>query len=68
MNTLLSLVFLVGGVVALIYGATAPKFLRDDLPRFVGGPLLARPVWLLIGGAVGTLAGAIGLLHGSLAQ
>jgi len=68
MNTLLSLVFLVGGVVLAIYGATAPKSLRDDIPRFVSGPPSSRPVWLLIGGAAGTLAGLVGLLHGSLVR
>jgi hypothetical protein len=68
MNTLLSLVFVVGGFVLSIYGATAPKSLRDDLPRVASGPFSGRPVWLLIGGAAGTLAGLVGLLHGSLVQ
>ncbi len=68
MDKLPSLVIIVGGIVLAIYGASAPKPLRDDLPEPVANPTSDKPVWLLIGGTVVTLAGLIGLLHGSLGR
>jgi hypothetical protein len=68
MDTLTSLLILVGGVVLGVYGASAPGRLRDDLPKPTNGPPVGKPAWLVIGGAIGTLAGLVGLLHGSLGQ
>ena len=68
MDELPSLLILVGGVVLVVYGASAPGRLRDDLPKPTNGPPSDRPVWLVVGGAIGTLAGLVGLLHGSLGQ
>jgi hypothetical protein len=68
MDGLPSLLILVGGVVLVVYGASAPRRLRDDLPRSDTGMPAGKPFWLVIGGAIGTLAGLVGLLHGSLGQ
>jgi len=67
MDKLPSLIILVAGVVLVIYGASAPKSLRDDLPISTSGSRPYKPMWLLIGGAVGTMAGLVGLLHESMA-
>jgi hypothetical protein len=66
MDRLPPLAILVAGIVLIIYGASSPRALRDDLPKAVGGLLTDKPKWMLIGGALGTLAGLFGLLHGSM--
>jgi hypothetical protein len=68
MDRLASMLILIGGVVMVVYGASSPKRLRDELPQADTGVPADNPYWLVIGGAIGTLAGLVGLLHGSMGQ
>lgn len=64
MNKIVSLVLLILGVVALIYGFAASDSLGSHFSRFFTGSPTNRTVWLMIGGVVGVAAGLTGLLRG----
>jgi hypothetical protein len=65
MNRILSLAFIVGGIVLIIYGLSAADSLGSDISRFFTGSPTDKTIWLLIGGIVATAIGAGGLLTGS---
>ena len=65
MNKIISLALLVGGIILMIYGASASDSLGSDISRFFTGSPTDKTMWLLIGGAVAAVAGAAGLLRGS---
>jgi hypothetical protein len=65
MNKIVSLVFLIGGIVLIIYGVSASKSLSSDFSRFFTGSPTDKTMWLLIGGVVATAVGLVGLLRGS---
>jgi hypothetical protein len=62
MNKPISLVLLVTGISLLIYGVSASDSLGSDFSRFFTGSPTDKTMWLLIGGAAATVAGAAGLL------
>ncbi|MDO8541546.1 MAG: DUF3185 family protein [Opitutaceae bacterium] len=63
-----SLALLIGGIVLLIYGISASDSIGSDFSRFFTGSPTDKTMWLLIGGAVATTVGAVGLLRGSKAR
>lgn len=65
MNKILSLVFLIGGVILIIAGLNASDSLGSDISRFFTGSPTNRSIWLLIGGTVAAIVGAAGLLRGT---
>ena len=65
MNRLTSLAFLVVGIILLIYGANASDSIGSSFSRFFTGNPTDKTVWLIIGGAVATSLGAVGMLRGS---
>lgn len=65
MNKPISLALLIGGIILLIYGASASDSIGSSFSRLFTGNPTDRTVWLLIGGAVATAIGAGGLLRGS---
>jgi hypothetical protein len=65
MNRIVSLALLVGGIMLIIYGVSASDSLSSDFSRFFTGSPTDKTMWLLIGGAVATAAGATGMLRGS---
>lgn len=65
MNKLLSLIILGIGVALLVYGAIAADSISSDLSRFFTGEPTDETVWLLLGGAVATIVGLVGLMRGS---
>jgi hypothetical protein len=62
MNKPFSLVLLVVGISLLIYGVSASDSLGSDFSRFFTGSPTDKTMWLLIGGAAASVAGAAGLL------
>jgi hypothetical protein len=68
MNRGISLAFLAAGVLLLIFAASASKSLGSGISRFFTGVPTDKAVWLLIGGAVLSVIGAVGLLRGSRAN
>ncbi len=64
MNKLISAALLAAGVVLLIFGFNASNSLGSDISRVFTGSPTDRAVWMLVGGAVLSVAGLVGLLRG----
>lgn len=64
MNKLLSVVLLFGGIVLVIYGVSASDSLGSSFSRFFTGAPTDKTIWLLLGGIVATIAGAVGVVCG----
>ena len=67
MNKPISLALLVGGIILLVCGVNASDSTASGFSRFFTGNPTDKTMWLLIGGAVATIAGASGLLRGARA-
>jgi hypothetical protein len=65
MNRAISLAFLVGGVVLLIFGINASQSLGSDISRFFTGSPTDKAIWMLIGGGALCIIGLVGVLRGS---
>ncbi len=65
MNKPISLALLIGGVIALVYGAAASDSISSSFSRFFTGSPTDKTMWLLIAGAIATAIGATGLLRRS---
>jgi Protein of unknown function (DUF3185) len=61
MNKIVSLALLVGGVVLIVLGTQATNSFSSDVSRFFTGSPTDKAVWMLVGGAVATVAGLVGL-------
>jgi hypothetical protein len=67
MNNALSIVFLLAGVVLVIFGINAMHSFGSEVSTFFSGSPSNKAVWLLLGGVVAVLGGMAGLFHGSKA-
>jgi hypothetical protein len=67
MNKALSLALLVGGFILIVYGVNASNSNASGVSRFFTGDPTDKTMWLLIGGAVAIVVGAIGLMRRSRA-
>ena len=65
MNKPISLALLVGGIILIIYGASASDSLGSDFSRFFTGSPTDKTMWLLLGGSVAGVVGLVGVLRGS---
>ena len=65
MNKIISTTLLVGGIVLIVYGINASNSIGSDFSRLFTGSPTDKSIWLLIGGAAATIAGASGLFRGS---
>lgn len=65
MNKLASLIFLIGGIILIIYGVSASDSLSSDFSRFFTGSPTDKTMWLLIGGIVLAAVGLAGVLRGT---
>ncbi len=62
MNKILALVLLAGGIALIILGISASQSLGSDFSRFFTGAPTEKSIWLLIGGFMTAVLGAVGLL------
>ncbi len=65
MNKAVSLAVLAGGILLLIFGINAYDSSSSDISRFFTGSATDKSIWMLVGGAVVTVLGLVGLLRGS---
>jgi len=65
MNKIISLAFLIGGVVLIVIGFNATNSFSSDVSRFFTGSPTNKAVWMLIGGTVAAIIGLTGTLRGS---
>ena len=64
MNKSLSIAFLVGGAILLVFGFQASDSFGSDVSRAFTGNPTDKAMWLLAGGAVLAVLGLIGLFKG----
>ena len=62
---LVSIAFLVGGIALMVFGVSGFNSLSADISEFFTGPATDKAIWVLVGGAVASIAGAVGLFLGS---
>lgn len=65
MNKAISLALLAGGILLLIFGINAYDSSSSDISRFFTGAATDKSMWMLVGGAVVTVLGLVGLLGAS---
>lgn len=65
MNKGVSLAILAGGILLIIFGVSATKSFSSDISRFFTGAPTDKAIWMLVGGAVATIIGLVGLLRWS---
>lgn len=65
MNKVVSLAILAGGILLIIFGVSATKSFSSDISRFFTGSPTDKAIWMLVGGAVATTIGLVGLLRWS---
>jgi hypothetical protein len=65
MTKAISLAVLAGGIVLLIFGINAYDSTSSDISRFFTGSATDKSMWMLVGGAVLTVLGLVGLLRKS---
>ena len=63
MNKAVALAVLAGGILLLILGINAYDSSSSEISRFFTGSPTDKSVWMLVGGTVGTVIGAGGLLR-----
>jgi hypothetical protein len=65
---LVSIALLIGGIVLIVFGVSASDSLNSDISRFFTGSPTDKAMWLLVGGAAASIAGAVGLVLGAKRQ
>lgn len=63
MDKTILLAILAGGIVLVIFGITAANSVSSDFSRFFTDAPTDKAIWLLVGGAVATIFGLVGLLR-----
>jgi hypothetical protein len=61
MNTALSVALLVGGIVLLAFGYNASQSAGSEVSRFFTGNPTDKAMWMLVGGAILSVLGLIGM-------
>ena len=61
----ISIAVLAGGIILLVLGINAYNSSSSDISRFFTGSAMDKSVWLLVGGAVMSALGLVGLLRGT---
>jgi hypothetical protein len=64
MNKAVMLAVLAGGIILVVYGVAASKSFSSDVSRFFSGSPTDRTIWLVVGGTVAIIIGAVGLFRG----
>lgn len=65
MDKAISLAILAGGILLLIFGVSASNSVSSDISRAFTDAPTDKAIWMLVGGAVVTIVGLVGLLRGS---
>ena len=65
MNKSISLAFLVGGIILLVFGVSATNSFSSDVSRFFTGSPTDKAVWMMVGGVILAIIGLVGTLRGT---
>ncbi|MDB6031339.1 MAG: rane protein [Verrucomicrobiales bacterium] len=63
MNKPISMALLAGGIILAIFGLNASHSFGSDVSRFFTGSATDKAMWMLIGGIVAAIVGAVGLMR-----
>jgi hypothetical protein len=64
MTKAVSFALLAGGVLLIVFGVMASTSFSSDISRFFTGSPTDKAIWMLVGGVVASIVGAVGLLRG----
>jgi hypothetical protein len=64
MDKTISLAMLAGGILLMIFGVNASNSLSSDISRVFTDAPTDKAIWMLVGGIVLTVIGAMGLVRG----
>ena len=64
MTRAVSLSLLAGGILLIIFGIMASTSFTSDISRFFTGSPTDKAIWMLVGGVVASVVGAVGLFRG----
>src|SRR5216684_2995001 len=64
MSKAVSLALLAGGILLIVFGVMASTSFTSDISRFFTGSPTDKAIWMLLGGVVVSIVGAVGLLRG----
>lgn len=65
MNKATSLTLVAIGSVLIVLGVNVTDSFSSDISRFFTGSPTDKAIWMLLGGIVASVIGAVGLTHGS---
>ena len=65
MDKTISLAMLAGGILLVIFGVNASNSLSSDISRVFTDAPTDKAIWMLVGGAAASIAGAVGMFLGS---
>jgi hypothetical protein len=65
MDKTIALAMLAGGILLVIFGVNASNSVSSDISRIFNDAPTDKAIWMLVGGIVVTVIGAMGLLRGS---
>jgi hypothetical protein len=63
MNKAIAIAALAAGILLLVLGISAYDSTSSDISRFFSGSATDKSLWLLLGGAVMTALGVVGLMR-----
>ena len=64
MSKAVSLAFLAGGILLIVFGVMASTSFSSDISRFFTGSPTDKAIWMLVGGVAASIVGVVGLLRG----
>ena len=64
MSKAVALALLAGGILLTVFGVMASTSFTSDISRFFTGSPTDKAIWMLLGGVVLSIVGAVGLLRG----
>ena len=65
MNKTVSIVLFLGGLIVLIYGIGSSNSTASGISKFFTGAPTDKAMWLVVGGAVASIAGLVLTMRGS---
>jgi hypothetical protein len=67
MNKPIAIALLVGGIILLAFGISASDSFSSDVSKFFTGSPTDKAMWMVVDGAVATVAGLVFTLRGKRA-
>lgn len=63
MNSIISIILLIAGIVLIVFGISAMDSFSSDVSNFFTGSPTDKAVWLMVGGVVLSIAGLYGVVR-----